>query len=90
MPASAQRRMRAPEGSFMGSDGADRPSERALDSGSENPLPRRTHPCHLRPQRASTAPQMAREVIATRSAQLDLSSQNEPFQGVQGRFGQCA
>ena len=73
----------------MGSDGADRPSERPRQ-GSEKPLPRRTHPCHLRPQRPNTAPQMAREVIATRSAQLDLSSQNEPFQGGTGRFGHSA
>ena len=81
--------MQASEGSFMGSDGADSPSERPRQ-GSEKPLPRRTHPCHLRPQRASTAPQMARKVIATRSAQLDLSFQNEPFQGGTGRFGHSA
>ena len=45
----------------------------ALDRGLKSPVPRRTHPCHLRPQRASTAPQRAREIIATRSAQLGSS-----------------
>ena len=40
MLASAQRRMLASEGSFMGSDGADRPGERPRQ-GSEKPLPRR-------------------------------------------------
>ena len=42
-PASASRRMQASEGSFMGSDGADRPSERPRQGA----FPRRTPPRHL-------------------------------------------
>ena len=37
-PASASRRMQASEGSFMGSDGADRPSERPRQGTEETPF----------------------------------------------------
>ena len=79
--ASTQRGMRASEGSFMGSDSAGRPSERPRQ-GERKPLPRADSCLTSAAERASTAPQMAHEVIAT-DRLSSIWSQNEPFQGVQ-------
>ena len=59
---------------------------RAIDRRAEHQLPSRTHQCHLRPQRATTAPTTAASCIQHDQLRARLGSQGEPFQGVQGHF----
>ena len=59
---------------------------RAIDRRAEHQLPSRTHQCHLRPQRATTAPTTAASCTQHDQLRARLGSQDEPFQGVQGHF----
>ena len=56
---------------------------RAVGRRSEEPLPRRTHPSHLRPQRASAAPHDRCRLLQHDQLRARLGSQDEPFQGAQ-------
>ena len=66
----------------MGSDGAGRPSERPRQ-GERKPLPRADSCLTSAAERASTAPHMAREVIATDRLSLVWALRMSRFRGVQ-------